>query len=124
MAAVDPAPMGDCMGEPTPEVLVILDEDTGEAGIAKLRARAAVTQVMPPRLVLLAAPPSGKLESLPQAETFTVDEDIPDSLLQGLTGSEQLFVQAWKQRRHHKTRPGDKLAWDAPGYSPPDLSTS
>jgi hypothetical protein len=112
------------MNEPRPEVLVIFDADEYEAGIAKLRASVAVTQAMPPRLALLAAPPSWERESLPQGVAFNVDENIPDSLLDGFTQSERVFIQAWKERRHLKRRPGDKLAWDAPGYSPPDRPAS
>jgi hypothetical protein len=47
----------------------------------------------------------------------------PPEVLDRLNEQERLFVAGWRARRakHEQARPGDGLAWDAPGMSPPDL---
>lgn len=48
-----------------------------------------------------------------------VEPGAPAPALEGLSAGEQLFVSGWLARSAPKERPGEGLAWDAPGYTPP-----
>jgi hypothetical protein len=52
-----------------------------------------------------------------------VSDDPPPRLPPDLTQSERLFVAAWEARRQPKSRVGEGLSWDAPGFLPPDSPT-
>ena len=50
-------------------------------------------------------------------------DDPPPDVLAALDATERLFVEAWLANRATAKlhRPGDGLAWDAEGLTPPDL---
>jgi len=107
-----------------PEVLVVLEPATAPDSLAALRRQYQVTSVLPPRLVVLTAGADtealGRLRGV-EAILAPASDDEPASL----TESERLFVSAWRARQHAdtKTRTGEGLAWDAPGFLPPDPPT-
>ncbi|RJF93497.1 hypothetical protein [Sphingomonas cavernae] len=90
-----------------PEWLVLLDDAENRPEGVKIVAqsgRVAVCQVP------AAAPaPCGAID--------------PDALPSELTDGERLFIEGWRARasKDPKTRKGEGLPWDAPGYQPPDL---
>lgn len=96
------------------DVLVVMeDTDVARMALADLRIRGQVTQLLPPRLALVAA--GAVAAGTPGLSVHTGER--PD--LDDPTDAEQLFVDAWWERRRGKDRPGDGLPWDAPGYRPP-----
>jgi hypothetical protein len=107
------------------EVLVVLDEDTAEEALERVRGAVRVTQVAPPRLVVCETTSSEReasLRSIPGVVAVT-GADVPEELLGRLSPEEELFVAAWSRRlaeSGRKERRGEGLPWDAPGYSPPD----
>jgi hypothetical protein len=103
------------------EVLVILRSGTTADGLARLKNQYQVTSVVPPRIVVLSAGQSvERLNDLPDVEAVLArpSDETPSSLNE----SERLFVSAWRARQYAggKTRVGEGLAWDAPGFLPPD----
>jgi hypothetical protein len=108
--------------DPEPELLVVLDETGSAAAMRELSAAATVTQALPPRLAL-ARPDDDALErltALPGVRAVFRAESSPDVSALGLSDDEALFVEAWRTRSRPKTRLGDGLAWDSPGFLPPD----
>jgi hypothetical protein len=104
-----------------PEVLVILRPGAGTDGLARLRSEYPVTSVMPPRIAVLSAGAGiERVSGLPDVEAVLAqpEDEAPPSLSE----PERLFVSAWRARQHAgpKTRAGDGLSWDAPGFLPPD----
>jgi hypothetical protein len=104
------------------EVLVVLEPRAAEKALARLRSVSQVIQVLPPRLafVLVDAKNMARLARI--QGVLKAYDDVPAKFPSDLTASERLFVSAWKARRQPKTRPGEGLPWDAPGYIPPDHS--
>jgi hypothetical protein len=102
------------------EVLVLLEPRLADEALAQLRAVAVVTQVLPPRLALVRADPETMGRAAQIAGVRDVYDDTPPELPPDLTPAERLFVSAWEARRQPKTRPGEGLPWDAPGFQPPD----
>ena len=49
------------------------------------------------------------------------EQDVPPDVLAGLRPEERLFVEGWtlQQASKDKSRSGDGLSWDAPGFQPP-----
>jgi hypothetical protein len=107
------------MSDTTPEILVLAEDATVSATAWRhLEGFASVTGRMPPRLAL--ARPWHCAGELPPIDGLAyVRREDPDP--EGLTEAEQLFVDGWRQRLEDKTRVGDGLAWDTPGYTAPDL---
>ncbi|MCK9922390.1 hypothetical protein MXD61_10960 [Frankia sp. AgPm24] len=116
-----------------PELLVILaasDDPSPDgppdgtcAGDAGVGGFGQVTSRFPPRLVLLAAPPSraGEVAALPGVRAVCVDAVSAD-LRAALSPAESLFVDGWLARHVDKPRgPSDGESWDAPGRTPPDM---
>jgi hypothetical protein len=96
------------------EFLVLLGD---ERGVEALTESLRVTQVASPRLAIVEAP-EAVLRSI-QAVTAVAG---PGRALEGgaeLTPQERLFADAWSQRTRGQ-RAGEGLAWDAPGFAPPD----
>jgi hypothetical protein len=80
-----------------------------------------VVQQLPPRLAVVEAGASTVEELRGHPAVLAIgDPDLPPDVLAGLTESERLFVDAWVVGRRAKSRRGDGLAWDAPGFTPPD----
>lgn len=103
------------------ECLVVLELPVAGAALAQLRAVAVVTQVLAPRLALVRA----DAETMARIATFSgvgaVYCDTPPTLEPAPTPAERVFVAAWAMRRRPKTRRGDGLSWDTPGFDAPDL---
>lgn len=85
--------------------------------VDRLRRHGRVTQVLPPRLALV-VPGVGGLTDLAQLPGIALHADGPPDP-EGLSEGERLFVDAWWLRRAGKSRRGDGLPWDSPGYLPP-----
>ncbi|MFF0478328.1 hypothetical protein [Streptomyces sp. NPDC004284] len=102
------------------EVLVVVEEGDWETVIVALRALGPVTQLLPPRLALVALPADSRAAAPELPGTAWHDDDVPPGTYDRLSDQEQLFVNAWRARRTPKQRPGDHLPWDAPGHIPPD----
>jgi hypothetical protein len=107
-----------------PEILVVGENaDKLPIQLAQLRTVGTVTAVMPPRLALLRLAPGltpPDLDGVAYLRRLAADVPLPDDL----TDDERLFVEAWRLRFAPKQRPGEGLAWDAPGFEPPDLPRS
>lgn len=105
------------------EFLVILDPSEGEEIYQRLRSRYEVAQSLPPHIVIqrLDADEIKRVETSPGVQAVC-EGSPPADVLETLSPSEVLFVTAWveRQRSAHKKRRGEGLAWDAPGYQPPD----
>lgn len=101
------------------EVLVVLRAATATESLERLKRQSHVISVLPPRLVVLAPGASREaLGSLPGVEAVLAQ--TPGEVPPSLTDAEQLFVSAWRARAEDKTRVGEGLPWDAPGFLPPD----
>jgi hypothetical protein len=106
--------------EPRREALLILDAAAVNDVLPVLRNSATVTQVVPPHLALVSAFDAEALRKLPGVR-FVLTDDIPEQAREDLEPAEKLFVDAWEARSQPKReRPGNGLAWDAPGFLPPD----
>jgi hypothetical protein len=108
------------MSDAPRERLIILDPRLGRSALAELRAVAHVTQVLEPRLVLLHSDAAtiALLSRIPGV--IGVHEEALGEIPPDLTPSERMFVSAWEARQRPKDRRGEGLAWDAPGFKPPD----
>jgi hypothetical protein len=101
------------------EFLVILEPRLADGALAQLRAVTNVTQVIG-RLVLVQADPEAVARAVRIGGVLHVHEEALPEPPPDLTPSERMFVSAWKARQQPKTRPGEGLSWDAPGFLPPD----
>jgi hypothetical protein len=80
-----------------------------------------VVQQLPPRLVVIEADDAALAELRGHPDVLGIgDPDLPTALVAALTETERLFVDAWVVGGRPKSRRGDGLSWDAPGFSPPD----
>jgi hypothetical protein len=102
------------------EEVLVVTADTDRSGhlLAEVGRRVRVTQLLPPRLALVLLDDRGaeELRALPGVSVFTDAGPRPA----GLNDRERLFVDAWMSRGTGKVRAANGLAWDAPGYVPPD----
>ena len=99
------------------ETLFVLDGDHAEETLRELRRVALVTQIFPPRLAVVTGDvPTGVPGVISAHDPAAAD--LPDDL----TDDEQLFVAAWRERagKQAEHRRGEGLAWDSPGFEPPD----
>lgn len=102
------------------ELLIILEPRLADEALSQLRSVANVTQVLAPRLALVRADPETMARVARIGGVLDVYDDAFSELPPNLTPSERLFVSAWQARRQPKTRLGEGLSWDAPGFLPPD----
>ena len=104
------------------EHLVVLDPGVAKKAVAKLQDIADVTQVLEPRLVILRADSEARIH-IAQIEGVLgiFDDSLPE--LADLTPAERIFLSAWDARRRPKSRRGDELPWDSPGFSAPNGPT-
>jgi len=105
------------------EFLVLLDD--GEEGLDRLRRSHRVTHAASPRLAVVEGPPGTGPEALRAIDGVAAVASAGDALpaASALTPDETLFADAWAMRTGAGAageRPGEGLAWDAPGFSPPD----
>ena len=102
------------------ELLIVLDSQPASETLARLRAVATVTQVFPPRLALVQAGPDARTRIARIQGVLHVLDNSARNLPADLTPAECAFAAAWQARQQPKTRPGEGLPWDAPGFEPPD----
>lgn len=108
------------IANPLREFLVLLETRLADEALAQLRAVANVTQVLPPRLAIVQADRETTARAARIEGVLGVYDDAVPEVPPDLTPSERVFVSAWEARRQPKTRPGEGLSWDAPGFLPPD----
>lgn len=107
----------------TSEVLLVLSDAAGEQGLDQLSADFRVVSALPPRLVVVKAAESTLVELRRNPVVrFVATDTVGEEILDGLTADERVFATAWELRRRAspKTRLGEGLPWDAPGFLPPD----
>lgn len=106
----------------TREVLLLLGGTTAEWERSD-RASGSYRVVggFPPRMVVAEVDDLEELRRDPGVRLI-VEEAVPEEVLGELTEGEKLFLNGWllKQASAEKKRPGDRLPWDAPGFTPPD----
>jgi len=102
------------------ELLIVLESRSASETLAQLRAVANVTQVSPPRLALVQAGPDARTRIARIQGVLHVLDDSARTLPADLTPAERIFAGAWQARQQPKTRTGEGLPWDAPGFEPPD----
>lgn len=104
------------------EVLFILAAEGVEETLTRLQQHVRIEHVLRPRVALARAPGDLALQTLQRIPGVSVAAalPLPEAVWPRLTPTEQLFIRAWLQRQVPKTRPGEGLPWDAPGFEPPD----
>jgi hypothetical protein len=105
------------------EFLVLLADEA--EGLDRLRRSHRVTHTASRRLAVVEGPPGTGPEALRAIDGVAAVASSGDSLpaASGLTPDETLFADAWAMRTGAGAggeRPGDGLAWDAPGFTQPD----
>lgn len=104
-----------------PETLVILEPG------AAAHVRTAVAQLAPilhsgsGRVFVVTGDETAfrRLQQMPGVLQVLTGEGS-DEQLPALDASDSLFARAWILGRQPKQRKGEGLAWDAPGFLPPD----
>jgi hypothetical protein len=97
------------------ELLVVLSEPHAARAVTGLEV---VHQVSPTVMIVRRLPPE-----MDESGVLYAGVDPPPEIIDALDDGERLFVEGWLAR-HSATktdRPGEGLAWDAPGMTPPDL---
>ena len=106
------------------ELLIVLADGVREDAVQGWSERYRVLHVLSPRLLVVARgddDPPAVLNSEPDVLTVLEPGMQPAAdLMERLNPGEVLFLSAWLERNKPKIRRGEGLAWDAPGYSPPD----
>ena len=108
------------MSDRPTEYLVLLGDERGVDGLEGLTESVRVTQVGSPRLAIVEG--SDAARTALRATDAVAAVAGPGEALEGgaeLTAQERLFADAWSQRTGEARR-GEGLAWDAPGFAPPD----
>ena len=107
------------------EFLVLLSDERGIDGLEQgSTASLRVTQVGSPRLAIVEGTADAQAALRSRSDVVAVAG--PGEALEGgasLTDQERLFADAWSQRTSEpagEERVGEGLAWDAPGFAPPD----
>jgi hypothetical protein len=97
------------------EFLVVLSGPHSAGAVTGLEV---VHQVSPTVMIVRRLPPE-----IDELRVRYAGVDPPPEIIDALDDGERLFVEGWLARRSAtKTdRPGEGLAWDAPGMTPPDL---
>ncbi len=113
------------MADTKREFLVILDPDQGRDLFQRISSQYKIAQSLPPRVLipLLDAREAREIAALPGV-TSVCEAAVPPHVMETLTDGESLFASAWAERHQAapKKRVGEGLAWDAPGFEPPDAS--
>ena len=100
------------------ELLVLADRATFADTLRTLRATATVTHVLRPIVIVSGADPAvlRRFEGVREVVT----DDLSAAARHDLEPEARTFVDAWRRRSAPRDRRGDGLAWDAPGFLPPD----
>lgn len=109
------------LNDTTDEWLVVFEKGLPSNPIEKLKKVVRVTQMLPPRLVLICANKKMQEQVNQITGVLGIYKHIPPELAVELTFQEQIFVSAWISRQLSKERRGDKLPWDSQGFAPPDI---
>ena len=110
------------MDDRTELLLVAYEHASGSLIEATLRAGGLkILSRLPPRIFVVAGgSPEVVEETVRLLDVEAVAGDTVE-LPADLSETEHLFVTAWlASRRTTRRRRGDGLAWDAPGFTPPD----
>ena len=103
-------------------VLVVLPEATAADIAGRLHGAYRVVATLRPRIVVVAVDESSltALRATPGI-VGVYEQTVPPEVLAGLRPEERLFVEGWSQQQASKgkSRSGDGLSWDAPGFQPP-----
>jgi hypothetical protein len=107
------------------EVLAVITDAEGEQALRHLANGLRITQRVSPRVALVTGPEAGIRKLAATSGIEIVDRNLSVDALERLDQTEALFAKAWRQRTADaaEVRRGDGLAWDAPGYEPPDPLT-
>lgn len=108
------------MSESATDLLIVLAPGANDEALTCIRSVAVVTQELLPRLVLVRANSVTIERIAAQRGVVEIYETPPSELPADLTPAERAFALAWAQRAAPKVRSADALAWDAPGFQPPD----
>ena len=84
------------------EHLIMLESSLANQALGQLEAVATVTQVLPPRLVLIRAAPGVRERLVGIAGVMGVYDVTPPGLPSDLTRTERVFISAWEARRQRK----------------------
>lgn len=111
------------MSERPNEFLVLLGGEHGVDGLAGLNAPLRVTQVGSPRLAIVEGPDAARAALRSRQDVAAVLGPGEALESESLTEQERLFADAWSLRTsgpEGRARAAEGLAWDAPGFAPPD----
>ena len=100
------------------EVLVLINE---AASLDDVQKHAAIIHKASPRLCVVSAGPAAiaMLAKLPEVIAVT-ETRFPVAISAELDQAEILFATAFAASNTKKQRKGENMAWDTPGFDPPD----
>ena len=101
------------------ELLVLVHAAQFPAAVQRIRGLARVTQLLPPRLVLVDDTRDVREDAAAVEGVIGVFDDL-SVLEHDLDETSRAFVRAWDARKERKDRPDDGRKWDDPGFEPPD----
>lgn len=104
------------MAEQTGEVLVILKDSTAPGTRDQIAREGQLTQAGSERVFAMRGP----VPDSPHIERVLTGADAEADVPAGLSLGESLFAKGWLLARKPKTRTGEGLPWDSPGFLPPD----
>ena len=101
-------------------MLLVIADDLGRV-LDRLGGPTVLVQHLPPRVGVVEGGDDAlaRLRTAPGVLAVGAP-DLAEDVRAELTEAERLFVDGWSLRHRPKTRRGEGLAWDAPGYRPPD----
>ena len=108
------------------EALVVLDESATPQLRADIERDLVLLQSVSPRMFVVSAAPQDLAQLAQRAEVIAATAaELPAAIVATLNAPERQWAAGWNLRRtEKKARRGDGLAWDAPGFSPPDRGSS
>ena len=108
------------MADPPRELLLILESALANQALRQLEPVVIITQALRPRLVLIQDIPGVQKRLIGIAGVAGIYHCLSADLPADLSFAERVFISAWEARQHPKSRPGEGLSWDAPGFVAPD----
>lgn len=103
------------------DYLLLLEPSAATPALDQLKRVASVIHMHHPRIVIVKTVPSLETRLQEINGVIGIYRRPMQELPTDLTDSERLFVRAWERSFQPKSRPGDGLSWDAPGFVPPDM---
>jgi hypothetical protein len=104
------------------EAIVVLREHDVAGTRAAIARETEILQSISQRVFVVRGTPEvlGRLSNMENVAASSASALAPAEM-RGLSAAERQWAEAWNLRRaKKKSRPGEGLAWDAPGFSPPD----